>query len=220
MVRTLFTLAFSLLFVSAAPAICQETTGSAANNTAATATAKKIYLAFRMENWKAKHLHDPAQVKSYTDTLKTLGCEVKSNSHDGHTDVLCRTIFWKSLALDSRDQADQWTAWLQQTGFETIRGAEASSDKPVNADGTVKEIVQYRMDDWRAQHIHDATELNQLLALYRGLGCEVEVSSHNGHSDVKSRCPQWMQIELPTHDAAHQWMDFLKKGGFETKHEH
>lgn len=184
--------------------------------------AKKFYVAFRMEKWKAKHIHDAAAAKKHADTLKTLGCEVKTNSHDGHIDVQCRTILWKSLALDSHDQAHQWVAWLKQAGFDTIHGHQVGEHSHASnaAQGAQREIVKYRLANWNSQHIHGATELNQLLALYRGLGCEVETHSHDGHTDVKSRCPEWMEIELPSHDAAHKWQEFLKKGGFETQHEH
>lgn len=205
-----------LLLVSAVPALAQDAAGTAGVQ----ASGKKIYVAFRMEEWTAKHLHDAAQLKSYTDTLKTLGVEVKTSQHNGHTDVQCRTVFWKSMVLDSAEQADKWITWLQQSGFDTIRGRKVGTTPPIVSGNATREIVQYRQADWRSQHIHDPNELNQLLALYRALGCEVEQSSHNGHSDVKSRCPEWMEIELPNHDAAHKWQDFLNKGGFETKHEH
>lgn len=204
-----------LLLALAAPVIAQD----GASTSGVQADGKKVYVAFRMEDWNAKHIHDAAQLKSYTDTLKTLGVEVKTSQHSGHTDVQCRTIFWKSMVLDTADQADKWITWLQQSGFDTIRGLKAGST-PASTSNQTREIVQYRQVDWRSQHIHDSNELNQLLALYRALGCEIEQSSHNGHTDVKSRCPEWMEIELPNHDAAHKWQDFLNKGGFETKHEH
>ncbi len=220
------TLAITVLALAASGlGIAQRTP---AQTQASSQSGSKVYVAFRMENWQAKHIHDAAAAKKHADTLKMLGCEVKTNDHNGHTDVQCRTVFWKSLALDSRDQADQWVKWLKQSGFDTIFGQrvanQPASSQPASGQTPAgqphREIVKYRLVDWHSQHIHDATELNQLLALYRGLGCTVEVSKHGNHSDVRARCPEWMEIELPSHDAAHKWQDFLKKGGFETRHEH
>ena len=71
----------------------------------AEAKSDKVYVAFRLEDWKAKHINDAAQASQHAETLKTLGCEVKTNSHNGHTDVQCRTVYWKSLVVDSHEKA-------------------------------------------------------------------------------------------------------------------
>ncbi|MFN3192325.1 MAG: hypothetical protein ACE361_17575 [Aureliella sp.] len=208
----LSTLIAGILTFACLPAVCQEA-GSASK-------AAKVYVAFRMENWKSKHIHDNDVATKHAATLKQLGCEVKTANHNGHMDVSCRTVFWKSLALDSDDQAQQWVTWLQQSGFETIRGRAVGSQKDAVKEGAHREVIQYRLADWKSRHIHDNDELAQLIALYRGLGCEVETAGHNGHTDVKARCSKWMEIELSTHEAAHAWEKFLGDMGFETKHEH
>lgn len=181
---------------------------------------KKIYLAFRMESWSTKHIHDAAQATKHAETLKQLGCEVKTVAHSGHADVQCRTVLWKSLELDQAEQAKQWASWLQQSGFDIIFAQKAGTLVPTASPGKPAEIVKFRRAEWQSQHIHDATELNQLLTLYRALGCEVQTEGHAGHTDVKARCAEWMEIEMPTHDAAHKWQEFLKQTGFETLHEH
>ncbi|MFK7735786.1 MAG: hypothetical protein AB8B50_07155 [Pirellulaceae bacterium] len=181
-------------------------------------TKAKVYVAFRMQNWTSKHINQAEAAKKHADTLTQLGCEVKVASHNGHTDVTCRTTYWKSLALDGHDQAHQWVTWLQQSGFETIHGHPQGEHK---TDGKQHaEMVQYRLADWKSRHIHDNNELAQLLALYRGLGCEVTTSGHDGHTDVKARCPEWMEIQIKSHDAANAWQKFLRDMGFEAKHEH
>ena len=182
------------------------------------AAEEKVYVAFRMRDWQAKHIHDAKAAKDHAATLKTLGCEVKSVQHDGHTDVQCRTVLWKSLELKSHDQAHQWVSWLQKSGFETIHGHKAGTLK--SEEGKTRELVQFRSTEWKSQHIHDSKELNQLLALYRGMGLTVKTDSHNGHTDVKATCPEWMEISLTSHEAAHKWEEFLKEQGFETKHVH
>lgn len=203
---------------------CQIAPGqqvSPAAGTAAVASGQKLILAFRMQDWKAQHLHDAEQAQKQADTLRTLGCEVKTAQHNGHIDVQCRTVFWKSLALDSSEQLAQWTAWLQQVGFDTIHGREVSAAKPAQGtDGKPKEIVRYRSSQWRSQHVHQASEVGQLTTLFTALGCELEKLDHNGHTDLKFRCAGWKEIELPTHEAAHSWQEFLNSHGFETTHEH
>ena len=183
------------------------------------ANAGKVYVAFRMEKWQAKHMNDAVQAEKHAETLKTLGCEVKTNAHNGHTDVQCRTVFWKSLAVDSHEKAHQWIDWLQAAGFDTIHGYKLGTHDQAPTAGQ-RESVQYRLVNWNARHIHDSKELNQLLALYRGLGVEIEMNQHDGHTDLKARCPEWMEIQLPNHAAADGWQAFLKDSGFETKHVH
>jgi hypothetical protein len=194
---------------------------SFAQSPAANQTAEnKLILAFRLQDWYAKHIHDADQAKKHADTLKQLGCEVKTVEHNGHIDVQARTVLWKSLALTSHAQVHEWQNWLQLAGFDTIHGHAAEDNPQKNADGTPKEIVKYRLSDWRSQHVHQPQEVGQLTTLYRALNCELETAEHAGHTDLKIRCPEWMEVELPNHDAAHKWMDFLKKAGFETSHEH
>jgi hypothetical protein len=207
------TLTLGLCFANSLQA--QESAGSGSQ--AEGAKKAKVYVAFRMAKWTSKHIHQEDAAKKHAETLKQLGCEVKVAGHNGHTDVTYRTTYWKSLALDNHDQAHQWVDWLQQSGFETIHGHPQGTHK---TDGQPAEMVQYRLTDWKARHIHDNNELAQLLALYRGLGCEVTTSGHNGHTDVKARCPEWMEIKVQSHDAANAWQKFLTDMGFEAKHEH
>lgn len=199
---------------------CGCPTGLARAQAAASEDAGKLYVAFRMEAWTTKHLHDAAQVKTYVETLKNLGCEVRTNQHDGHTDVTCRTVFWKSLALDSSEQAERWIAWFRESGFETIHGHAVGQTPSSDSDGKPRELVQFRLAEWRSKHTHKAAELSQFTALCRGLGCEVETVSHGNHTDVKFRCPEWREVELPSHVAATSWQKFLGELGFEAKHEH
>lgn len=183
--------------------------------------AGKLMIAFRMEDWKAAHFNDESKAKQHVEVLKQLGCEVKTLPHDGHTDVQGKTTFWKSLALDSSEQVAQWKAWFEAYGFDTIHGYPATAEKLVTAPGAKpREIVKFRLAAWKTLHAHQPQQLTQYLALYRALGCELEELEHDGHTDLKVRCPEWREMELPTHDAAHKWQQFLIKAGFETQHEH
>lgn len=194
--------------------------GTAVAYSADVDNSHKLILGFRMLDWNTKHMHDAAAATQHAETLRKLGCEVKTAQHNGHIDVQCRTVYWKSLALDGQDQLQQWKAWLELAGFDVIHGRPASSQKALNDDGTHKEVVKYRLAGWRSQHIHQEAEIGQLTTLYRSLACEIEHLDHDGHTDLKYRCPQWMEIDLPSHQAAHKWQEFLNKAGFETSHEH
>lgn len=202
-----------------AAVVCFSGEQTAQGQTPAGQAAPKVYVAFRMEKWTSRHL-SASDATEHEQLLKKLGCEVKTAQHDGHMDVTARTIFWKVLEVDSHDKAHGWVTWFQKSGFETIHGHKVGTHQHVADDGKVLEIVQYRLADWKSQHIHKTEEMTQLLALTRGLGCEVQSNSHNGHTDVKMRCPEWMEIELNNHEAAHSWQKFLNDLGFETKHEH
>lgn len=184
------------------------------------ATKDKLILGFRMLDWKAKHINDAAAATTHAETLRKLGCEVKTTEHNGHSDVQCRTVYWKSLALDTPEQVSQWQAWLEQAGFDVIHGRLASSQTGKKADGTHTEVVKFRLVDWKSQHIHQNAEVGQTTTLFRSLGCETETLDHSGHSDLRYRCPEWKEIELPSHEAAHKWQEYLNKAGFETAHEH
>jgi len=82
------------------------------------------------------------------------------------------------------------------------------------------EIVRYRLTQWKSQHLHDATKSKKILATLEKLGCEIEKADHNGHIDVKYRCPEWKQLELKSHADAHKWESWLKEFKFETEHKH
>ncbi len=181
--------------------------------------ADKIHVGFRLANWKTFHIHDAAEAEKQVKTLTALGCEVKTAQHDGHTDLQTRTGDWKLLALDSGEQAKQWSGWLAKTGFEVLHGELASKvAKPT--DGKPHEVVLYKLPATKSLHVHQAQDAAQEQVLLRALGCKVSTSKHNGHTDLSLNCPEWMQVELPTHKAAHAWQNYLNSLGFETRHEH
>lgn len=81
------------------------------------------------------------------------------------------------------------------------------------------EIVEYRLTKWKTVHAH-GDEAEKLVETLKKMKCEVKVSSHDDHTDVSYRCEKWHRIELKDHATAHQWEEWLKKRGFETKHTH
>lgn len=82
------------------------------------------------------------------------------------------------------------------------------------------EIVRYKLADWKAKHIHDAKKADTISDTLKKLGCETARAEHNGHIDVRYRCPQWRQLDLKTHEEASKWEKWLKDYHFETEHRH
>lgn len=90
----------------------------------------------------------------------------------------------------------------------------------VSATASAAEIVRYQCKDWKAKHIHEAKKADTIAGTLKKLGCEVKRHEHDGHIDVRYRCPKWRQLELKTHDEAHKWEKWFKEYGFKTEHEH
>ena len=209
------------LGVTTLPAISQDAQNLPSSTEQPATNKNKLILAFQMLEWQTKHFDDPQQAAEHVKVLKQIQCQVKTGQHNGHTDVSCRTQVWKSLALDADDQVRQWQAWLLAAGFETLHGRPATAKRPQPVAGSpVPEIVKYRLSDWRSQHLHQPQQQSQFIAIYSGLGCETELLDHGNHKDLRIRCVEWMEVELPSHAAAHKWQEFLRNAGFETAHEH
>ena len=82
------------------------------------------------------------------------------------------------------------------------------------------EAIAYRLSNTKEMHFDDARKAEQHLAAVKKLGCEARMDSNGGHTDVSIRCPKWKHIEVASHQAAAGWQDWLRKNGFETRHEH
>ena len=83
-----------------------------------------------------------------------------------------------------------------------------------------KELVDYRLTEWKTKHFHDAEKADSIATSLKKLGCEVKQDSHDGHIDLSYRCPLWRRLTLGSHDEAHRWEKWLKDSGFETRHKH
>ena len=81
-------------------------------------------------------------------------------------------------------------------------------------------VVEFRLEKWQTMHFASDNAAARHLTVVKKLGCEAEKHQHNGHYDVRYRCPNWKQMTLATDDEAHQWVHWLKIVGFETAHEH
>jgi hypothetical protein len=82
------------------------------------------------------------------------------------------------------------------------------------------ERVDYRLTEWKSVHFDDAQQAASYMKTFKAIKVECKQESHGDHIDVSFRSPKWQTLTLKTHAEAHQWQDFLKKIGFETKHAH
>ncbi len=87
-------------------------------------------------------------------------------------------------------------------------------------DAAADEIVRYRLESWKRKHLHDSAKADKIADTLKKLGCDVEKADHNGHIDVKYRCPQWRQISLDSHEEAGRWVRWFKTYHFQTEHKH
>lgn len=96
----------------------------------------------------------------------------------------------------------------------------ASGFLATNAMAANREILSFRLPQWKSVHLDDAKAAKVSVETLKQIGCEAEQHQHGGHFDVRYRCIQWRSIALNTHDEAHQWERWLKSFGFETAHQH
>ncbi len=190
-------------------------------------------IAYRLGDWKTMEFENPTKGQQHLQAVKNLGCEARSENHNGHLDVTYRLSNWRPLELASDKLVHQWEGWLKASGFETIHGHgdnhaqghvghnHAAEDHAGHEHGPNREeSIAYRLPNWKTLHFETEDERKQLIAIAQGLGCEIRQESHDGHNDVLIRSPRWMHAEFPTHATAEYWEQWLKRTGFETKHEH
>ena len=211
---------------------------------ASTSEAREA-IAYRLSQTKEMHFDDARKAELHLAAVRKLGCEAQMASHGGHTDVVYRSSKWRVLEVATDKLAHQWEAWLKKAGFETLHGHaadhgaghdhaghdhagrdhaghdHAGHDHAGHNHGPGEaEEVSYVMPRWKTIHSEDAGQLAELTALMKGLGCEVRTENHGGHTDLSIRCPKWKHVEFASHRAAVSWQDWLRKNGFETRHEH
>lgn len=191
-------------------------------------------IAYRLTATKEMHFDDARKAELHLATVRKLGCTARMDSHGGHTDVIYESSPWQSLEVANDELAHQWEDWLKKAGFETIHGHTADHDSGHDASdghdhaghshaghghGDMEEVA-YQLRQWKTIHIEDERELTELVALLKGLGCEVRSEGHSDHTDLSIRCASWRHIEFDTHRAAASWEAWLKQNGFVTRHEH
>jgi len=162
-------------------------------------------IAFRLAKPKTMEFEDAAKAKSHADAVKKFGCDVKVESHDGHTDVTYSLKGWKEASFTSDELADQWETWLGDAGFDAIHGHE---------DAPHGEAVEYRSEKWLIQTFDSPSKATEFVSVAKALGCEIKQT----RQDVQFRLTSWRHLEAANHEVAEAREAWLKKLGFETKH--
>ena len=175
----------------------------------------KETIAFNLPRWKTMHFDDAAKAKQHADMVKKLGCEVKQEQHGGHIDLTYRCVEWSSMTVETHALAEQWSGWLKGSVFDV---SHAHPDA-IYAKG--KEAVEFRLVNWKSIHGKGTPDEKKFIELLGKLGCEVVVSEHTGHSDIKFRAPTWRDVHVAEHKGAEELSNWLKKNGFEVApHKH
>ena len=179
-------------------------------------------IAYRLVDGKTMHFDDPQKHAAHTEQVQKLGCEVSQGEHEGHGDVTYRCPKWKVLTVANDELVHQWEEWLKGAGFETLHGhAEEHGGEQAHAhdhahEGAAHEEVTYRLANWVTVNTQQEGDAEELVAIAKGLGCEVEQAEQGG---IAIRCVQKMHVELPSHEAAEFWQRWLTETGFEAQHE-
>lgn len=198
-------------------------------------------IAYRLSESKQLHFDDASKAEQHLAAVKKLGCEASMNSRRGHTDVAYRSATWQVMEVANDKLAHQWEDWLKKAGFETIHGHSAGHSTEHSADdghdhsghdhakhshaghnhapGEAEQIA-YQLPQWKTIHVKDQQQVPELVALMKGLGCEVRSEMHGEHADLSIRCAAWKHIQFSSHQAAATWEEWLKSYGFATRHEH
>lgn len=197
---------------------------------------KAATVAYRLTERRTTHVDDATEARQLVDRFKKLGCESSLDDHGRHLDVSFRLSVWKSMTLKSEENAHRWEDWLKKNGFETIHAHGEGDDHAGHSHGSLPaghkhddghdhghgsgEILTYSLSRWETLHARDRGEADQLVAIMKGLGCEVRTDDHAGHSDIVFRCPRQMHLELPSHRVVTGWEKWLQQKGFRTEHAH
>jgi hypothetical protein len=203
---------------------------------AAQQRGEEATIAYRLAEGKTMHFDDAQKARDHLAAVKKLGCEVSQGDHEAHGDVVYRCAKWMALTVADDKLAHQWEEWLKGAGFETLHG-HAADDHDHHADEHAHhaeegrehaeehgdeagkhEEVSYRLPGWVVLHPQKEDEAQEIVAIVKGLGCEVREERHEGHGDVSIRCAEWKHIELPSHEAAESWQKWMTATGFETRH--
>lgn len=169
------------------------------------------------------------KAREHIDAVRNLGCEVSPARTNGHDAVTYRCPKWKSLAVASDELAHQWGEWLTAAGFTTLHGHEAENESDhaethehehdETEHGEEHEEITFRLPNWVTLQPSPELDLKELHAIAKGLGCEVQETQPTGEPGIKIRSVDWKHLELPSHETAEYWQQWLIKAGFEANHE-
>lgn len=168
-------------------------------------------ISFRLPDWKQMHFHDAQEAEKHLNAVEQLGCVVKKSQHGDHIDVRYHCQEWKSMTLENAEAAKQWNDWLVSAGFDVF------SPRVDAAFSSGEAAVQFRLAEFKSLHGDGSAEQNQFVETLKKVGCDVRVTEHGNHSDIRFRAPTWCKICVADEAAANQWVEWFKTQGFEAK---
>lgn len=205
-------------------------------STAEAQEARPATVAYRVTKMQTLHFDASAEARQYVETVRKLGCEASIDDHGNHLDVSFRLAEWKSITLRTEATAHKWEDWMKANGFETIHAHGEDDGHAGHNHGVVPsghshddghdhshasaEVLTYSLSRWQTLHARNRGEEDQLVAILKGLGCDVRTDEHEGHSDIVFRCSRQMHLELPSHRVVTGWEKWLQQKGFRTEHAH
>lgn len=164
---------------------------------------------YRLKTWKALTLADENTAHQWEDWMKKSGFETLHAHGEEH----------------DHSGADHAGHNHGAAGGSHAGHQHGLEDGHFQGDGhdhgqAAQEILTFSLSTWKTTHSKDRRDEDELIAILKGLGCEVRTDNHDGHGDVVFRCARPMHLELPSHKAATGWDDWLKRTGFRTQHVH
>ena len=122
----------------------------------------------------------------------------------------------KTLILPPTIESESpMTRFLAITLFLLASNLFLSADQAAAA-----EVVHYQCKEWKAKHINDEENAEQIASTLKKLGCELKQAQHNGHSDVKYRCEKQRDLPVKSHADAVKWEKWFKEYVFKVYHTH
>ena len=199
----------------------------------------QYFIAFRTTQPKTIEFDDRDKGQTHAQALRTLGVKPQLEDHAGHLDVTYSQPRWTLLRVTSDELVHQWEGWLKKSGFQTLHGDGDEHGDHDHGHGTsghqheehtagdghahhhdAGEIVAFRAQQWTTSHDDGNVAATQdLVVICKALGCQVREETHGGHADVSFRCPDWRHVECGSHAEAESLTAWLKKLGFEVRHE-
>lgn len=201
----------------------------------------QYFIVFRTTQPKTLEFDDRGKAQAHAQALTTIGVTPQLEDHAGHLDVTYSQPRWTLLTVASDELVHQWEGWLKKSGFQTLHGdgAEHGDHGHDHGHGTpgyqhnehtagdghahhhdAGEIVAFRAPQWTTSHKDGNVAATQdLVVICKALGCQVREETHGGHADISFRCPDWRHVECGSHAEAESLTAWLKKLGFEVRHE-
>ena len=193
---------------------------------------KDTSVAYKTKKVHSKSFQDSGEAEKLIRALTTLRCKVSRQQTGDSIVVQYECPQWQSISVSTQKIAHQWEEWLREAGFEIVHGhneerggyhehAEKSgqNDDENAESGKTPEEIQYQLARKVTLHPEEGKD-QELIAILKGLGCTIDIDSHDGHTDLVVQCKSWKHAEFSSHQSAQQWDKWLKGFGFDVKHSH